>query len=99
MRYANTSKEKENGVVYTSTEMANYLAHEIITHKPCLDGDVIRVLDPAVGDGELLIAIIKELSLITTAKISAVGYETIVRYAKKLKTDYQLCFRIPQFLL
>ena len=76
MRYTNTSKEKENGVVYTPTEMANYLAHEVITHKPFLDGDAIRVLDPAVGDGELLIAIIKELSLITTAKISAVGYET-----------------------
>ena len=29
MRYSNAGKLKENGVVYTPTEMANYLAFEI----------------------------------------------------------------------
>ena len=49
MRYSNTSKEKENGIVYTPTAMADYLAHEMIVHKhPQKDG-IISILDPAVG--------------------------------------------------
>ena len=62
MRYSNTSKEKENGIVYTPTAMADYLAHEMIVHKhPQKDG-IISILDPAVGEGELLISIISALS-------------------------------------
>lgn len=76
MRYSNTSKEKENGIVYTPTAMADYLAHEMIIHKSPQNDGIISVLDPAAGKGELLISIIKALSDISTAKIVAVGYET-----------------------
>ena len=49
MRYNNIGKNKENGIVYTPTEMADYVAKEMIKYKktPCLD--CIEILDPAVG--------------------------------------------------
>lgn len=76
MRYSKTSKEKENGIVYTPKAMAEYLAHEMIKHNPPQDNGIISILDPAVGEGELLISIIRNLSNISTSKIIAVGYET-----------------------
>lgn len=76
MRYSNTSKEKENGIVYTPTAMAEYLAHEMIMYRSPQNDGIISVLDPAVGKGELLIAIINALMNVSSAKITVVGYET-----------------------
>lgn len=76
MRYSRTSKEKENGIVYTPKEMADYLSHEMIMHKSPQDNGIISILDPAVGEGELLISLIRNLSNISNSKIIAVGYET-----------------------
>lgn len=75
MRYSNTGKSKENGVVYTSTEMADYVAFEMLKYKRNGFEGRIEILDPAVGEGELLISMInavKENGL----PIKAVGYET-----------------------
>lgn len=92
MRYSNTSKEKENGIVYTPTAMADYLAHEMIVHKhPQKDG-IISILDPAVGEGELLISIISALSDISTAKIIAVGYETDSSVCLKTQSNLEKLF-------
>ena len=52
MRYSNAGKLKENGVVYTPTEMANYLAFEIYKYWKADKTDNICILDPAVGQGE-----------------------------------------------
>jgi len=75
MRYSNTGKSKENGVVYTPTEMADYVAFEMLKYKRNGFEGRIEILDPAVGEGELLISMInavKENGL----PIKAVGYET-----------------------
>jgi len=61
MRYKNTVKEKKNGVVYTPSAMADYLANEMFRYKQNDNCGIVRVLDPAVGQGELLIAIIKAI--------------------------------------
>lgn len=74
MRYSNTRKNKENGVVYTPTEMADYVAFEMLKYKRNGFEGRIEILDPAVGEGELLISMInavKENGL----PIKAVGYE------------------------
>ena len=75
MRYSNTGKSKENGVVYTPTELADYVAFEMLKYKRNGFEGRIEILDPAVGEGELLISMInavKENGL----PIKAVGYET-----------------------
>ena len=47
MRYSNTGKSKENGVVYTPTEMADYVAFEMLKYKR--NGFEGKVLDVPVG--------------------------------------------------
>ena len=75
MRYTSTGKDKENGVVYTPADMAEYVADEIIKYHDLQFDDVISILDPAAGKGELLVAMIKA-SGIFHKKIKVVGYET-----------------------
>lgn len=79
MRYKNESKEKSNGVIYTPTEMADYLALQMIkySHIDLSSITEVRILDPAVGRGELLLSMIKKIYEINDKiRIVAVGYET-----------------------
>lgn len=78
MRYANIEKEKTNGVVYTPAAMADYLSQEMIRYKPCNDNNnvAIRVLDPAMGRGELLVSFLNSIKESYTGQIEVVGYET-----------------------
>jgi len=75
MRYSNINKEKANGVVYTPKTMANYLANEMIKYKEKNNCGVIRILDPAVGKGELVRALLNVIYH-THSLIEVVGYET-----------------------
>lgn len=77
MRYSNIGKEKENGAIYTPIAMAKYVAEEMIRFKPKNSGKgVVRILDPAVGKGELLVAIINAIKASSSTQIEVVGYET-----------------------
>lgn len=79
MRYSNVGKEKENGVIYTPATMAKYVAEEMIRFKPQNKGKgIVRILDPAVGKGELLVALINAIKTSSPAQIEieVVGYET-----------------------
>ena len=76
MRYSNTGKSKENGVVYTPSQMAHYLATEILLYGKKVFENRIDILDPAVGSGELLISMIQAIKQKTDCVIMAVGYET-----------------------
>ena len=58
MRYSNINKEKANGVVYTPKSMAEYLAKEMVKYKARGESNTIRILDPAIGKGELVIALL-----------------------------------------
>lgn len=96
MRYNNENKQKANGVVYTPTEMANYLASEMI-HYSKIDltkRTNVTLLDPAIGEGELLISIIKKVKEINPSiNIKATGFETDKDVAKK--TQLSLCEMFP----
>lgn len=82
MRYSNTGKNKKNGVVYTPTEMADYVAFEMLKYKRNGFERSIDILDPAVGKGELLISMINAVKK-NGLPIKAVGYETDEVVAKK----------------
>ncbi len=104
MRYSNTGKNKENGVVYTPVEMANYVADEILKYRSTPLGSEISILDPAVGTGELLIAMINAIGE-QDIRIKAVGYETDEDIGKetqkKLETmfpEIEIEIRIADFL-
>ena len=86
MRYSNIDKEKANGVVYTPKAMAEYLAKEMAKYKASNDSNTIRILDPAIGKGELVIALLNIISS-SYARIEVVGYETDAKVCEKTTAE------------
>lgn len=92
MRYKNEDENKENGVVYTSPRMAEYVADEMIKYsRLSANQKCVRILDPAVGEGELLVALITRL-LSMGKSVAATGYETNKIVAEKTQKYLQECF-------
>ena len=95
MRYANETKEKTNGVVYTPIEMADYLAEQMIEFSPLNFSNLtsVSILDPAAGEGELLISIIRKIiAMKGNIGIVAVGYETDATVASATKDRLSALF-------
>ena len=96
MRYKNETNIKNNGIVYTPTEMADFLAGEILSNKKnkiALEQS-INVLDPAIGDGELVIALVNRIyDLSPKVQINIDGFETNI--AQSFATDERLKSHFP----
>jgi len=58
-RYDHVTCRKQEGAHYTPTNIANFISKKIIEHASLKKN--IKIVDPAVGDGELLISLIKNL--------------------------------------
>lgn len=86
MRYSNVDKEKVNGVVYTPKTMAEYLAKEMVKYKAYNSCNTIRILDPAIGKGELVIALLNIIGSSYT-QIEVVGYETDAKVCKETTAE------------
>lgn len=104
MRYSNESKEKANGVVYTPSDMADFVANEMIKYHVPLTEENVFIMDPAVGQGSLLIALIKALEC-SGKTIHAVGYETdkdtaatTTQKLLRLFPDVEIDIRVGDFL-
>jgi len=78
MRYTNESYVKNNGIIYTPQAMADYLSNLVLNNTRKLPKNTIRVLDPAIGDGELIISLLSQLKkrISENIQISVVGFET-----------------------
>jgi len=78
MRYANETYTKNNGIVYTPRSMADYLSNLILNNTRKLLKNTIRILDPAIGDGELIISMLLQIKkrISENVQISVVGFET-----------------------
>ena len=90
MRYSNIDKKKANGIVYTPATMAKYLAKEIIRYKndsnSNSNSNTVRILDPAIGKGELVRELLKMFS-ITPSQIEVVGYETDAKICEETSAE------------
>lgn len=75
VRYKLISDEKAEGATYTPKGLADFVADRIVDEAK-LDTDTLSVLDPAAGDGELLLSIVSKLCHKTRAKISVYGFDT-----------------------
>ena len=97
MRYTYIDKEKANGVVYTPKTMAEYLAKEMVNYKAIANtSDTIRILDPAIGKGELVFALLKAIGS-SCNQIEVVGYETDVNVCEE--TTAELLHAFPTQLI
>lgn len=77
MRYRIANREKAAGVTYTPKILADFVASKIMEHGKDLPTEQpVRVLDPAVGDGELLVRLLERLSTQLGCAVEAHGFET-----------------------
>lgn len=78
VRYQEVADHKATGATYTPTILADFVADQIISKiKSETNRDsAIRVLDPAVGDGELLVSLVSRLIRRGHRNIEVVGYDT-----------------------
>jgi adenine-specific DNA-methyltransferase len=75
-RYSNVDSQKLAGSTYTPPVFATFLAKKILETVSLPKRGTIRVLDPAVGDGALLNALLECLPANTRKRIEVWGYDT-----------------------
>jgi adenine-specific DNA-methyltransferase len=76
-RYKKVAPQKASGATYTPKPLSDFVAERIIQAANQLSSTTaIRVLDPAVGDGELVVSLLEKLSQINGAKIELYGFDT-----------------------
>lgn len=75
-RYSAVDEQKYTGATYTPENFAAFVADQMVQVSELPKHGKIRLLDPAVGDGALLIALIKRLPESARSRVEAFGYDT-----------------------
>ncbi|MGW0251808.1 Eco57I restriction-modification methylase domain-containing protein [Nocardia goodfellowii] len=93
-------ERKRHGRHYTPPALARFLATRLLAHVP--PGDVLRVLDPACGDGELLLAVRREAAeRLPGVRLELTGYDldpAAVELARS-RADDQIDWHSGDFLV
>ena len=91
-RYHEVDQKKSAGATYTPANFAAFVADRMMQVAELPKHGKIRVLDPAVGDGALLDALIKSLPAASQKRVEAVGYDSdpdAIRIAsQRLRQDF-----------
>jgi hypothetical protein len=74
-RYSEVDLQKSSGATYTPVDFAAFVANHIVEAADLPKRGEIRILDPACGDGALLIELIKRLPLTVRKRVEVVGYD------------------------
>lgn len=74
-RYQTVTEEKAGGATYTPKILADFVADQIIDTFDFLS-QKISILDPATGDGELLVSLLTKITARTGAVIAVYGFDT-----------------------
>jgi hypothetical protein len=86
-RYAVVPEEKSGGVTYTPKILADFVAGKMVEiFDDHSSSQSIRILDPAVGDGELLISLLQQLTCRSSLNIQVCGFDTD-KVALKIAVD------------
>ena len=76
-RYHAVAPEKAGGATYTPKILADFVAQKMIQLAGQLPtGRPIRILDPAVGRGELIVSLLNSLSSLSSLTFDVHGFET-----------------------
>ena len=76
-RYTVVPEEKAGGATYTPNILADFVARQIVNMLDEIPVDrPLRVLDPAIGHGELLVSLLRQLSNYHGLDIKVYGFET-----------------------
>lgn len=74
-RYKTVTDEKSDGATYTPPKLAEFVASQIVESAD-LSKSELHVLDPAVGDGELLLSLVAKILKRSDAAIVVHGFDT-----------------------
>lgn len=91
-RYELVTEEKSGGATYTPPALADFVAAEIVraASPDLLAKTPLRVLDPAVGEGELLASLLEQLP--SSAGVEVYGFDTneeaVRRSAARLRAAF-----------
>lgn len=91
-RYTEVAVQKSAGATYTPGSLAHFVARQMLRIAALPRHRIIRVLDPAVGDGALLDALIEALPPTTHRRLQVRGYDTdghaLTKAAQRLQDVY-----------
>lgn len=103
-RYGDFTVEKGDGVTYTPSHLADFVAAQIVRCATLPAGE-IHVLDPAVGDGELLLSLLEQLAGRTSASIVVHGFDVSAAAVSQAHArieaafpDADVCLQVGDFL-
>lgn len=91
-RYQDVEPQKYNGATYTPKLLAKFVAEQILKIWACPEKSKIRILDPAVGDGALLIALLELLPSNLYKRIEIFGFDTDVIAINLAKQNVKSAF-------
>jgi methylase of polypeptide subunit release factors len=77
-RYQSVDAEKAHGATYTPESLARFVAERIIESADLKARASLTILDPAIGDGALVLALLDALKGKTRASIIVHGFDTNV---------------------
>jgi len=76
-RYSSVTEEKSAGATYTPKLLADFVARQIVQGAGNLTGNnTLRILDPAIGHGELLVSLLEQLVPQRGLQLEVYGFET-----------------------
>ena len=78
-RYELATETKVTGATYTPKVLADFVAQQIVSNAQIDDSRPLHVLDPAVGDGELLLALVRAIRWKSQVHLHVHGFETDAR--------------------
>lgn len=85
-RYSEVGLSKHSGATYTPARLAGFVASQMLSTWQVPPTGAIRVIDPAVGNGALLNALINELPPSTHGRLEVTGLDTNIE-AIKVSTE------------
>jgi len=75
--HGSIEERKAMGAHYTPKTLSDFVAKQILNHLgPRKKTEKVRVLDPAVGDGQLLLSILEQLTTAGFSNIVCTGFDT-----------------------
>lgn len=94
VRYAGVSRRKSGGATYTPKLLADFVADQIVrTIGAPRDDHPLRILDPAIGDGELLVSLLENLRNRSITDLEVHGFETDAEALQLARL--RICRRFP----
>lgn len=75
-RYQDVAADKALGSTYTPIRLAQFVANRMVENAALEGQNTISILDPAIGDGELILALLNALKGKTTATLRVKGFDT-----------------------